>query len=260
MRRTVICLSGAGLSQESGIPTFRDSGGLWEGHNVTDVASQDGWQRDKLLVLDFYAERLKGLSHARPNAAHLALARLQEKFNLVNITQNIDPLLEQAGCINVWHLHGEILKKKCEKHKEITVLDGDINFTCDYKTNIEQVNGEYIPVALGDLCPKCGGQMRPDVVWFGEAVNAEETVVKLDDDFLSVSLSNLCKEVKYNDGVFIVVGTSAQVYPAASMIPFFGQIKHKYIVDKKPVKISDFVLLEGLASEQLDQLVSDLLA
>lgn len=241
-KQVVVVLSGAGLSAESGIQTFRGTNGLWEDHRVEDVASQEGWNKDKGLVLRFYEERMRKYMNCVPNAAHHAIARLQEKFDVYNITQNIDNLLEQAGCERVQHLHGMMTRRKCEWHRDITVLDGDKRFRCDHKE--DQVE----PVKLGDVCPRCGGQMRPDVVWFGEAVH---------DDFEHIR--ELCKEVKYNDGVFICVGTSLEVAPAAFLVPFFSQVKNKYIVDLKPKKIADYTLLEGKAGERLPELAEILL-
>lgn len=242
MKRKVVVLSGAGLSAESGIPTFRGGGGLWENHRVEDVASQDGWNKDKSFVLRFYAERFAKYKDCQPNEAHKAIARLQEKFDVVNITQNIDDLLEQAGCTDVRHLHGVMTRRKCEHHKDITVLDGDRNFRCDHKKQQTEA------VKIGDLCPKCGGQMRPDVVWFGEAVHDDFGVVR-----------DLCKEVKYENGVFICIGTSLEVQPAAFLVPFFSQVKNKYIVDLHPRKIADYVLMEGPAGEQMPKLTEKLL-
>ncbi len=250
-QRTIVCLSGAGLSQESGIPTFRDKNGLWENHRFEDVASHEGWQRDKALVLRFYNERLKAVAAARPNKAHLALARLQQKFNVINITQNIDPLLELAGCQHVWHLHGEIMKKKCEWHNEIAV--SQTGFDCDYKV------ASTTPFALGELCPRCQGQLRPDVVWFGEAVQMESMQIEVDGKAETLSLDDLCQEVKRYNGVFICVGTSAQVYPAASLIPYFARTPHKYIVDKDPIQVDGFTVLQGSAGEQLERLADRLL-
>jgi NAD-dependent deacetylase len=240
--KTVVVFSGAGLSAESGVPTFRDSNCLWENHNVEDVASPEGWAQDKQLVLDFYEARFNGVAQCEPNAAHKAIAKLQDQFNVVNITQNIDDLLERAGCNNVHHIHGALNRRKCEKHKGSVVLDGDMNYQCDYVTLQTE------PVKLGDSCPKCGGQMRPDVVWFGEVVDMSYEMI-----------AELVKEVKYNDGVFITVGTSAQVYPAAHLIPFFAQVKNKYIIDKSPKKIGDYTLLTGNAGEEMPKLVEQLL-
>lgn len=194
---TVVVFSGAGLSADSGIPTFRDSNGLWHNHKVEDVATPDGWNRNRSLVLDFYAQRFENIKSCEPNDGHKALAALEKKYKVVNITQNIDDLLERAGCSQVWHLHGTILRRKCERHRDITMLDGDTHFPCDYKESHE------MPVKLGDLCIKCGSQMRPDVVWFHEAVDMHPNY-----------LDALIKEAQ----VFIGVGTSAQVYPAAGLV------------------------------------------
>jgi len=240
--RTCVVFSGAGLSAESGIPTFRDSNGLWENHKVEDVACPDGWQKDPALVLNFYRMRFEAIKACEPNEAHKSIARLQDKFNVINITQNIDDLLKRAGCTDVRHLHGVINQKKCEHHKSITVLDGDINFKCDYRAE------QTTPVELGEFCVKCGGQMRPDVVWFEEAVDLKYDII-----------ADLVREVKYNDGVFICVGTSAQVQPAALLIPFFAQVKNKFIVDRKPHRIADYVLMAGNATEQMRLLVDKLL-
>lgn len=244
MKKLAVVFSGAGLSQESGIPTFRDSKtGLWENHKVEDVASLEGWERDQNLVLNFYAERLKNVKSSEPNEAHLSLARLQEKYRVVNITQNVDDLLERAGCEEVIHLHGTLFRRKCEKHKSISNLDGDTNYTCDF------VEPQSEPVQVGELCPSCGGQLRPDVVWFGEAVDIDYHQVK-----------ELAKEAKYNDGVFICVGTSAQVAPASLLIPLFAQIKNKYLIDKGPISLSSFTVLKGNAGEKMKYLVDCLLS
>jgi NAD-dependent deacetylase len=240
--RTVVIFSGAGLSAESGVPTFRDSNGLWENHKVEDVASPEGWERDQDTVLKFYQERFEGIRKCQPNAAHLAIAKLQEKFNVVNITQNIDDLLERAGCKNVIHLHGSILERKCSKHTSCSVLDGDINYTCDFLSKHDA------PVLKGELCPTCGAHARPNVVWFGEAVD-----MPMDD------CAALVKEVKYNDGVFLTVGTSAQVYPAAYLIAYFTQVKNKYIIDKNPNRVGDYTLLKGEAGTELPKLVEELM-
>ena len=238
-KRTVVVFSGAGLSAESGIPTFRDSNGLWENHRVEDVASPGGWRRDPALVLRFYELRFRGVQTAQPNEAHRSIARLQAKFNVLNITQNIDDLLERAGCENVVHLHGLITRRKCEFHLDIF---SDGGYTCDFKTH------QDVPVKLGDLCPKCGGQLRPDVVWFGEAVN-------FDFDQLSV----LVDEVDRHDGVFICIGTSAQVAPASHLIPIFSPVKNKYIINMKTRPTGDYTLLEGPATAMMKKLADRLM-
>jgi len=238
-QRTVVVFSGAGLSAESGIPTFRDSNGLWESHRVEDVASPDGWRRAPALVLRFYELRFRAAQAAPPNEAHRSIARLQAKFNVLNITQNIDDLLERAGCERVAHLHGLITRRKCEFHRDIF---GDGDYTCDFKVH------QDIPVKLGDLCPKCGGQLRPDVVWFGEAV---------DLDFRQLSL--LVDELERHDGVFICVGTSAQVQPASHLIPLFSSVNSKYIIDVKTRSTGDYTLLEGPATAMMKKLVDKLM-
>jgi NAD-dependent deacetylase len=220
--KTAVIFSGAGLSAESGIPTFRDSNGLWENHKVEDVAHPSGWAANKELVLTFYQQRYNAVKEAQPNTAHYAIAKLQEKYDVINLTQNVDDLLERAGCKDVRHFHGSMRWRKCEWHRTACMLDGDSRYNCGYKEEQSE------PVKLGDLCPMCGGQMRPDVVWFDEPVAFEYE-----------SMRDLVKEVKYNDGIFICVGTSAQVYPAAALIPFFVQVKNKWIVDKKPHRVGN---------------------
>lgn len=241
--RTIVVFSGAGLSTESGIPTFRGKDGLWENHRVEDVAEHEAWWKDKELVLRFYKERFEKIAACEPNAAHKAIAKLQEKFHVVNFTQNIDDLLERAGCENVVHIHGRINCAKCEHHRDISNLDGDNNFTCNYKTVIKE------PIQFGDKCKWCEGQMRPDVVFFGEAV-------PLSYDLISGYVST----VKYQNGVFICVGTSIQVYPAGYLVSFFSQVKNKYIVDINPQRVADYTLLKGKASEELPKLAEQLLA
>jgi len=194
MKRIVV-LSGAGVSAESGIPTFRDSGGLWEGHNVEDVATPDGWHRNPKMVLDFYNERRKAAKNASPNPAHLLIADLQNYFDVVVVTQNIDNLHENAGSTNVIHLHGSIFEARSSlDHNLIYPIDGDIK--------------------IGDKCEK-GSQLRPNVVWFGEMVPA------MDLAMIEVSKAN----------IMIVIGTSLQVYPAAGLLQYASRNIPKYIID-----------------------------
>ncbi len=238
--KTIVVFSGAGLSAESGIPTFRDSGGLWEEHRVEDVASPEGWERDRALVLNFYEQRfLRGLQ-CRPNPAHEAIAQLASRYNVVNITQNIDTLLERAGSERVWHLHGRIDYRKCEFHHSIPAYD-DSTFSCDYREQIAS------PIKLGDNCPKCGSQLRPDVVWFGEAVDMRQEY-----------LDELVKRAD----IFIGVGTSAQVYPAASLIPLFRGAGLKFFIDPHPAYdvLDGFEILKGAASERVPPLAARLLS
>ena len=239
MKRAVI-FSGAGLSADSGIQTFRDPNGLWEQHEVKDVAHHEAWWKNKELVLSFYEMLYRKYEHCQPHEGHHALARLQEKYEVIHVTQNADRLLEKAGCANVQHLHGTLDRKKCERHQ--SVFSNSRRFRCDY---ICDTDG---PVVLGDLCPKCGSQMRPDLVWFGEDVHL---------DFGQIQ--ELRHDVQLGDGIFICVGTSAQVQPAASLISLFAQVKNKFIVDIKPLEMADFEVFKGSAREQLPILVDRIL-
>lgn len=185
MRRKIVFLTGAGVSAESGVPTFRDSGGLWEGYDVEDVASIGGWYRNPGLMLDFYTERRRAMLSVEPNAAHRAIARLEEWYDVVVITQNVDDLHERGGSTNVIHLHGELSKVCSSRDKEtcVKVLPYDI------------------PLRLGDKAED-GSQLRPYIVWFGEDVP---------------NFPLAMEEVSEAD-ILVVVGTSMQVQPAASLI------------------------------------------
>lgn len=239
VRSRIVIFSGAGLSTESGIPTFRDSGGLWEKHRIEDVASPEGWRRNKKLVLDFYGMRFMNQAECVPNPAHVAIAKLAGHHNVTNITQNIDTLLERAGSKNVWHLHGRIDMQKCEHHRSLA-FDDDPAFECEFRSNIEH------PIQMNHLCPSCGGQLRPDIVWFGEPVDMR-------GDYLM--------ELVSQTDIFIGVGTSAQVYPAAGLLPLFRRVKEKYFIDPHPnyELLSGFSVLVGSASEQMPKLVDRLL-
>lgn len=235
--RKIVVFSGAGLSAESGIPTFRDSGGLWENYRIEDVATPLGWKQNPSLVLDFYAQRWVQMQQCQPNAAHRAIAKLATCFDVVCMTQNIDTLLEQAGVKEVWHLHGRIDYQKCEWHFSIPPIDAD--WQCDYRSQIAK------PTQLGDVCPKCGKQLRPDVVWFGEAVE-----MRVDELYEIVSQVD----------VFIGIGTSAQVYPAANLLRFFGEVREKYFIDLNPAYeiLNGFTILQGTASEKMPELADTL--
>lgn len=239
MKPRAVIFSGAGLSAESGLSTFRDSGGLWENHRIEDVASPEGWRRNPKLVLDFYAERFRRYRACQPNAAHYAIARLQDKFEVINITQNIDTLLEQAGCQTVWHLHGRADMQKCEWHYDI-FANGDPRFRCDFKSPITK------PIEWGDRCPKCGGQLRPDVVWFGEAVDMRQPYLE---------------ELIDTAEVFIGVGTSAQVYPAAGLLTLFADTPRKFFIDPNPARevLYGYHIFKGKASEEMPKVVERLL-
>jgi len=196
--KNIVILTGAGMSAESGVSTFRDSGGLWEGHDVMQVASPQGWDNDTRLVLEFYNQRRQQLLKVKPNAGHYGLASLEKNFNVQIITQNVDDLHERAGSSNVLHLHGELFKVRstCNENK-IEVWKKDLN--------------------IGDT-DENGCQLRPHIVWFGEAVPLLDTAMKL---------------VKKAD-TFIVIGTSMQVYPAASLIHYVPSGNPIYFIDPKP--------------------------
>lgn len=196
--KKLVVLSGAGISAESGISTFRDSGGLWEGHDVMEVASPEGWRKNRELVLDFYNQRRKQALTCLPNAAHLELARLEQYFKVVIVTQNVDNLHEKAGSRNVIHLHGELFKVR-------STVDPSLIYDL-----------EGCELNLGDKCEK-GSQLRPHIVWFGEMVPMMGPAIEqtLDVDF------------------FAVIGTSLLVYPAAGLIEYAGRDIPKYIIDQK---------------------------
>lgn len=239
--KNIVIFSGAGLSKESGIPTFRDSkDGLWHNYKVEDVADQEGWKKDPELVLRFYQDRWNNIKSCEPNDAHKAIASLEPHFNVIHITQNIDDLSERAGSTHVWHLHGSINYRKCEWHKSITNLDGDTVYKCNYRSQ------HSAPVQLGEKCPECGGQMRPDVVWFGEAV-----------DLRGAYIEDLAKVTD----VFIGIGTSAQVSPAAGLLFTFRTCAEKYFIDlNPPLRLQSYTRLAGTASEHMPKLAKDLLA
>jgi NAD-dependent deacetylase len=238
MKKAVI-FSGAGLSAESGIPTFRGSNGLWDNYCIEEVASPEGWAKDPALVLEFYRQRFEQMQNCKPNAAHDAIAQLQEKFDVLCITQNIDTLLEKAGVNNVIHLHGQIDYAKCEWYCSIPPRNADRE--CDYRTEITEA------LKMGDRCPKCDKQLRPDVVWFGEAVSLPKREIR-----------QILPEVE----VFIGVGTSAQVYPAAHLLYYFEDTPQKYFIDPNPptVLLENYTFLLGTAAEKMTELVKFLLA
>ncbi|RME11032.1 MAG: NAD-dependent deacylase [Bacteroidetes bacterium] len=194
----VVVLTGAGVSAESGIKTFRDSGGLWEEHDVMDVASIEGWYRNKELVLEFYNARRRQLKEVSPNAAHEAIKRLESRFDTVVVTQNVDDLHERAGSSKVIHLHGELKKVR-------STLDSELIYEWDKDLH------------LGDRCEK-GAQLRPHIVWFGESVPMLEVAAR---------------EVA-NADVVLVIGTSMQVYPAAGLIGYAPSDIQVYYIDPNP--------------------------
>jgi len=203
MKKKIVVLSGAGISAESGIKTFRDADGLWEGHDIMEVASPEGWRKNNELVLDFYNKRRQQLKDVKPNRAHEILAELQDYFEVNVVTQNVDDLHERAGSKNVLHLHGELLKARSIKNEKY-ILDWT-----------EDIN-------VGDFDDN-GNQLRPHIVWFGEAVPALEQAVPL---------------VMQADFV-IIIGTSMQVYPAAGLIDFAKPEAKLFYIDLNPAKISN---------------------
>jgi NAD-dependent deacetylase len=222
MKKNIVVLTGAGISAESGLKTFRDSDGLWEGYDVTEVATPRGWKKDPQLVLDFYNMRRKDVAAANPNAAHYGLVELEKHFNITIITQNIDDLHERAGSTNVLHLHGEIFKMR-------STMDESL---------IYEIRGD---IALGDKAED-GGQLRPHIVWFEEPVPKIEEAVPL----------------VYAADVFVVVGTSLAVYPAAGLINYVEINTPKYVIDKKIPYLSpmkNLTAIEKPATEGVEELI-----
>ena len=199
--KKVVVLTGAGISAESGISTFRDSNGLWENHDIMEVASPEGWQNNPELVLNFYNLRRRQLKEVQPNSAHYFLKELEKKFEVVVITQNVDDLHERAGSSQVIHLHGELKKVRSEKSEDLIL---------DWEEDIQ----------LGDLAED-GAQLRPHIVWFGEMVPMMEKAIE---------------EVSDAD-IMLVIGTSLQVYPAASLIDFIEFGKPIYVIDPNSVTV-----------------------
>jgi NAD-dependent deacetylase len=223
----LVVLTGAGISAESGLQTFRDSDGLWEGYNIEDVATPGAWQRNPALVQEFYNQRRKSVLEARPNAAHYALVKLEEKFDVTIITQNVDDLHERAGSKNVVHLHGVITRSQSSVDPQLTYpIEG-------WELKMDQ------------LC-ELGSPLRPHVVWFGEMVPMIETAARI------------CSSAD----VFILIGTSLAVYPAAGLIDYVPDDAPKYIIDLKipPVSsASSFIRLEDKASSAVPKLVTELM-
>ena len=210
MKKRVIVLTGAGISAESGISTFRDSDGLWEQYRVEDVATPEGYEKDPALVLDFYNQRRRQLQEVEPNEGHRQLVRLEKDFDVHIITQNVDNLHERAGSTQVLHLHGEATKVRPENG----VYD-------ESYSESEVIDVGYDPVNLGDKAPN-GCQLRPHIVWFGEAVPNIEPAAEL------------CEQADF----FVVVGTSMNVYPAAGLIHYVPRSTPCFLVDPKAVPVS----------------------
>ena len=222
----LVVLSGAGMSAESGLKTFRDSNGLWEGYDVMSVASPQGFERNPELVLEFYNQRRRQLLEVKPNIAHEYLADLERDFKVSVVTQNVDDLHERAGSSSVLHLHGELLKARSTANpKDIKEWKKDLN--------------------IGDLCIK-GYQLRPDIVWFGEEVPAMPKAI------------SICQTAD----ILIIIGTSMQVYPASSLMNYVNATTKVYYIDPNPASIkNDQVIVipeaasTGLFSEKLEQVL-----
>ncbi len=220
-KKKLVVLTGAGISAESGLKTFRDGDGLWEGYDVTEVATPRAWRKDPQLVLDFYNMRRRDVAKASPNAAHYGLAELQSDFDVTIITQNIDDLHERAGSENVLHLHGEIFKMRSER-------DDDL---------VYEIRGD---IKLGDKAED-GAQLRPHIVWFEEPVTMIEVALP----------------VVYSADIFVVAGTSLVVYPAAGLVNYAGPEIPKFIIDKKIPYVSsmpNLVMIEKPATAGVAEL------
>jgi NAD-dependent deacetylase len=226
--KKIVVLTGAGISAESGLKTFRDSDGLWEGYNIEDVATPEAWRRNPVLVQDFYNERRKTVLAAKPNAAHIALAKLEEKYKVTIITQNIDDLHERGGSTNVVHLHGIITRSQSSINPELTYpMDG-------------------WEIKMGEFC-ELGSQLRAHVVWFGEDVPMIATAARI------------CQDAD----IFILVGSSLAVYPAAGLVDYVPRHVPKYIVDPNIPQMStggQFIKIEEKAATGVSVLVDKLLS
>ena len=229
MKRLIV-LTGAGISAESGISTFRDAGGLWEKHRIEEVATPEAWASNPELVLRFYNQRRGQLQQVEPNAGHRALVDLEKKFNVQVITQNVDDLHERAGSSQVLHLHGELRKVRSERYDDLIYeIDDDIE--------------------LGDVCER-GSQLRPHIVWFGEAVPMLEPAAKL----------------AANADIFLIIGTSLQVYPAASLMVYARRQIPFYYIDPNPQvnweleRMPNLTVIAEAASTGVPRLAEELLS
>lgn len=202
MRKKLVILSGAGVSAESGVATFRDADGLWEGHDVMEVATPEGFRKNPALVLEFYNQRRRQLFEVHPNEAHQIIAELEKDFDVTVVTQNVDDLHERAGSSNIIHLHGELLKARCTINEQAII---------DCKEDI----------TVGQLHPQTGKQLRPHIVWFGEAVPA---------------IIEAAEAVDQAD-IVVVIGTSMQVYPAAGLVDYAKPDAKIYYIDPRPATI-----------------------
>ena len=228
MKKLVI-LTGAGMSAESGVSTFRDAGGLWEQHRIEDVATPEGFRKNPELVMRFYNERRKQLLTVKPNTGHLGLVDLEENFDVQIITQNVDNLHEQAGSSHVLHLHGELMKSR----------------STGPGAEIQDIQPDKIVLNLGDKCPK-GYQLRPHIVWFGEAVPEFENAIKIAEQA----------------DIFVIIGTSMQVYPAAGLINYVPAGIPIYLIDPNEVEVynKNVIVIKKGASEGVSELIKRILS
>lgn len=219
----IVVFTGAGISAESGLGTFRDSGGLWDNYRIEDVATPEAFKRDPALVLDFYNIRRKQLLESDPNNAHISLNKLCEKFKLSIITQNVDDLHERSGSVDVLHLHGHLRQARSTMDNKIYSIEGsDLN--------------------IGDLCPN-GFQLRPNIVWFGEDVPNMDIAIE---------------KVMQAD-IFIIIGTSLNVYPAASLINYASRAERIILVDPEPLSYPNIEIISEKANKAVPELVKELL-
>jgi NAD-dependent deacetylase len=221
--KNIVVLTGAGISAESGLGTFRDSEGLWEKYKIEDVATEKAFLKNPALVLDFYNIRRKQLLNSFPNDAHFALNKLKEKYNLSILTQNIDDLHERSGNTDIIHLHGKLRESR-------SVIDNKI-----YSIKGSELN-------IGDYCEQ-GGQLRPNVVWFGEAVPNMDLAI---DKVIQAS-------------IFIIIGTSLNVFPAASLIDYATKAKRIIIIDPNSSNYNGIEIINEKATKAVPQLVNELL-
>ena len=227
MKKNLVILSGAGMNAESGISTFRDAGGLWDKYPVMQVASAEGYVRDPELVINFYNERRKQLLDVEPNAGHIGLAELEKDFNVTVVTQNVDNLHERAGSTRIIHLHGELTK----------VCSSRDPYNPRY---VKELKPEEYEVKMGDKAGD-GSQLRPFIVWFGEAVPEIETAV----DYVEKA------------DIFVIIGTSMNVYPAAGLLNYVPRTAEVYLIDPKPVdthSIRQIHIIQKGASEGVKEL------
>jgi NAD-dependent deacetylase len=221
--KKLVVLTGAGISAESGLKTFRDSDGLWNGHRIEDVATPEAWQRNPEKVLDFYNERRRGLLQAKPNAAHEGLVKLESMFDVHIITQNVDDLHERAGSNNVLHLHGELLKVRSESNPDLV-----------YETSDDIFMGQKA---------SDGAQLRPDIVWFGESVP------RIEEAYNIVSTAD----------IFVIIGTSLQVYPAAGLIDALKNSEVPvFVIDRQIPPVATYIKVKEIcmnASDGVNELI-----